>query len=123
MNAVTQAPEIADPELFLIVPVIVEPAALKDTASQASVKKMAIDLRKKTTSELNAYGYETIPSETNFFMVHIGREIQPVIEEFRQCSMNGHGVRFDGDAGMGLTHNSFALAAARAHDKDRPAGG
>jgi histidinol-phosphate aminotransferase len=58
-------------------------AALKDTASQASVKKMVIDLRKKTTAELNAYGYETIPSETNFFMVHIGREIQPVIEEFR----------------------------------------
>jgi histidinol-phosphate/aromatic aminotransferase/cobyric acid decarboxylase-like protein len=57
-------------------------AALKDTASQANVKKMVLDLRKKTTSELNAYGYETIPSETNFFMVHIGREIQPVIQEF-----------------------------------------
>src|SRR5580765_6139237 len=57
-------------------------AALADTASQASVKKMVTDLRKKTTSELNAYGYETIPSETNFFMVNIGREIQPVIQEF-----------------------------------------
>lgn len=57
-------------------------AALKDTASQANVKKMVLDLRKKTTAELNAYGYETIPSETNFFMVHIGREIQPVIQEF-----------------------------------------
>jgi histidinol-phosphate aminotransferase len=57
-------------------------AALKDTASQANVKKMVLDLRKKTTSELNAYGYETIPSETNFFMVNIGREIQPVIQEF-----------------------------------------
>ena len=57
-------------------------AALKDTASQASIKKMVLDLRKKTTSELNAYGYETIPSETNFFMVNIGREIQPVIQEF-----------------------------------------
>ncbi len=57
-------------------------AALKDTASQANVKKMVTDLRKKTTSELNAYGYETIPSETNFFMVNIGREIQPVIQEF-----------------------------------------
>ncbi len=54
-------------------------AALKDTASQASVKKMVIDSRRKMTAELNAYGYETIPSETNFFMVHIGREIQPVI--------------------------------------------
>ncbi len=57
-------------------------AALKDTASQANVKKMVLDLRRKTTAELNAYGYETIPSETNFFMVSIGREIQPVIAEF-----------------------------------------
>jgi len=57
-------------------------AALKDTAAQANVKKMVLDLRRKTTSELNAYGYETIPSETNFFMVNIGREIQPVIQEF-----------------------------------------
>jgi histidinol-phosphate aminotransferase len=57
-------------------------AALKDTASQANIKKMVTDSRKKTTAELNAYGYETIPSETNFFMVNIGREIQPVIQEF-----------------------------------------
>jgi histidinol-phosphate aminotransferase len=57
-------------------------ASLKDTASQAEVKRKVIDLRKKTTSELEAYGYETLPSETNFFMVHIGREIQPVIQEF-----------------------------------------
>jgi histidinol-phosphate aminotransferase len=58
-------------------------AALKDTASQANVKKMVLDLRKKTSAELTAYGYEVIPSETNFFMVHIGREVQPVIEEFK----------------------------------------
>jgi histidinol-phosphate aminotransferase len=57
-------------------------AALKDTAMQAEIKKRVIELRKKTTSELEAYGYETIPSEANFFMVHIGREIQPVIQEF-----------------------------------------
>jgi histidinol-phosphate aminotransferase len=57
--------------------------ALKDTAAQAEVKAKTIALRKKTTGELQAYGYETIPSETNFFMVEIGREIQPVIEEFR----------------------------------------
>jgi len=59
-------------------------AALKDTTTQANVKKMVIDLRKKTTSDLMAYGYDVIPSETNFFMVYIGREVQPVIEEFRQ---------------------------------------
>jgi histidinol-phosphate aminotransferase len=57
-------------------------ASLKDTASQAEVKRKTMELRKKTTSELEAYGYETLPSETNFFMVAIGREIQPVIQEF-----------------------------------------
>ena len=58
-------------------------AALKDTQSQADIKKRTITLRKKTQADLESYGYETIPSETNFFMVSIGREIQPVIEEFR----------------------------------------
>jgi len=59
-------------------------AALKDTESQAKIKKMTIDLREKTSSDLRAYGYDVIPSQTNFFMVHIGREIQPVIDEFRE---------------------------------------
>ncbi len=60
-------------------------AALKDTASQAEVKKRTIELRKKTAAELEAHGYRTIPSETNFFMVHLGgRQVQPVIEEFRE---------------------------------------
>jgi histidinol-phosphate aminotransferase len=57
-------------------------ASLKDAAGQAEVKKKVMDLRKKTTGELEAYGYESLPSETNFFMVAIGREIQPVIQEF-----------------------------------------
>src|SRR5262249_42922605 len=59
-------------------------AALKDTQGQADIKKRTIALRKKTQADLEAYGYETIPSETNFFMVSIGREIQPVIDEFAQ---------------------------------------
>jgi histidinol-phosphate aminotransferase len=59
-------------------------AAIKDTASQADIKRRVVDLRKKTSAELVAYGYEVIPSEANFFMVHLGgREVQPVIEEFR----------------------------------------
>jgi histidinol-phosphate aminotransferase len=57
-------------------------ASLKDAPGQAEVKKKVIDLRKKTTGELEAYGYECLPSETNFFMVAIGREVQPVIQEF-----------------------------------------
>src|SRR5438093_8896264 len=59
-------------------------ASLKDTASQIDVKRKTIELRKKTAADLEAHGYSVIPSETNFFMVSIGREIQPVIEEFRQ---------------------------------------
>ena len=59
-------------------------AALKDTQSQAQVKKLTIDLRNKTTSELQSLGYSVIPSEANFFMVHIKRPVQPVIEEFRK---------------------------------------
>jgi len=57
-------------------------ASLKDAAGQAEVKKKVMDLRKKTAADLEAYGYECLPSETNFFMVAIGREIQPVIQEF-----------------------------------------
>jgi len=59
-------------------------ASLKDTAAQADVKNTVMALRKKSTSELNGRGYETLPSETNFFMVSIGREVVPVIEEFRK---------------------------------------
>jgi histidinol-phosphate aminotransferase len=59
-------------------------ASLKDTASQAEVKAKVMALRKKTTAELQALGYDVLPSETNFFMVGIGREVVPVIEEFRK---------------------------------------
>jgi len=59
-------------------------ASLKDTQGQADVKSKVITLRNKTTRELEAYGYPTIPSQTNFFMVSLeGRTVQPVIEEFR----------------------------------------
>lgn len=58
-------------------------ASLKDAPGQAKIKKMVADLREKTSNDLRAYGYEVLPSQTNFFMVAIGREIQPVIEEFR----------------------------------------
>lgn len=59
-------------------------AALKDTAAQAHVKTVNSQLRKKTTTELASYGYNSLPSEANFFMVHIARQVQPVIEEFRK---------------------------------------
>jgi histidinol-phosphate aminotransferase len=61
--------------------------ALQDTEAQARVKRMTIDLRNKAVADLKGLGYSSIPSEGNFFMVHIRRPIQPVIEEFRK-----HGV-------------------------------
>ena len=59
-------------------------AALKDTGSQAWVKKVTIDLRAKTTKELAALGYPSIPSDANFFMVHVKRPVQPLVDEFKK---------------------------------------
>lgn len=59
-------------------------AALRDTASQERVRRTTLALRKQAVAELASLGYPSIPSETNFFMVHIKRPVQPVIEEFRK---------------------------------------
>jgi histidinol-phosphate/aromatic aminotransferase/cobyric acid decarboxylase-like protein len=59
-------------------------AALKDAAAQDEVRKKTLQLRKKTAAELESYGYNVIPSETNFFMVHLRREVWPIIQEFSQ---------------------------------------
>ncbi|HTR77805.1 MAG TPA: histidinol-phosphate transaminase [Gemmatimonadaceae bacterium] len=58
-------------------------AALADAASQAHVKQVTLELRRKTTAELAALGYPVIPSETNFFMVHLKRDVRPVIDAFK----------------------------------------
>lgn len=59
-------------------------AALKDTANEAKVKKITAELRNKVTAELTAFGYSVIPSQTNFFMVHVRRDVTAVAEEFRK---------------------------------------
>jgi histidinol-phosphate aminotransferase len=60
-------------------------ASLKDPAAQADVKTKTITLRNNTSKVLESWGYATIPSQTNFFMVSLGdRTVQPVIEEFRK---------------------------------------
>jgi histidinol-phosphate aminotransferase len=57
--------------------------ALRDTASAQRVRTATLQLRRKITGELAALGFTVIPSETNFFMVHLRRPVAPVIEEFR----------------------------------------
>lgn len=59
-------------------------AALKDTASQAKVKRLNTEVRNKTIADLQALGYEVIPSQTNFFMVNVRRHVVPVAEEFKK---------------------------------------
>jgi histidinol-phosphate aminotransferase len=59
-------------------------AALKDTESMAWVKKTTLALRAKTSAELTAYGYAVVPSDANFFIVHLRRPVQPVVAEFRK---------------------------------------
>jgi histidinol-phosphate aminotransferase len=59
-------------------------AALKDTAYEKKVRQMTIELREKTARELRALGYEVIPSECNFFMVNVGRDVTQVAEDFKK---------------------------------------
>lgn len=58
-------------------------AALQDTTAADQVRTKTLQLRRKTTAELEGLGYKVIPSETNFFMVHLRRPVMPVIDEFR----------------------------------------
>ena len=58
-------------------------AALADTAAAARVRESTLQLRKKTTAELERLGYAVLPSDANFFMVHIRQEVAPVIDAFR----------------------------------------
>jgi histidinol-phosphate aminotransferase len=87
-------------------------AALNDTIDQERVKKVTIDLRKKTVAELEKLGFEVIPSETNFFMVGIRRQVQPVIEEFRK-----HGVLVGRPFPPMLEHLRVSVGTAEEMDR------
>ena len=59
-------------------------AALKDTAYEAKMKQLNKQLRDKTTNELKAMGYQVIPSQSNFFMVNVKKDVTQVGEEFQK---------------------------------------
>jgi histidinol-phosphate aminotransferase len=59
-------------------------ACLKDKAAMADVKAKTIAVREKTAKDLRALGYDVIPSQANFFMVGLRRDVQPVIQAFRE---------------------------------------
>jgi len=58
-------------------------AALEDSAAMDNVPSSTLQLRKKTTAELEKLGFSVLPSETNFLMVHLKKLVGPVIEAFR----------------------------------------
>lgn len=58
--------------------------ALRDKAAMQAAKSKTIASRNKTMADLKALGYEVIPSQANFFMVGLRRDVQPVIQAFRE---------------------------------------
>jgi histidinol-phosphate aminotransferase len=59
-------------------------ASLKDTAGQAKTKALNKQIRDDTVAKLKALGYEVLPSEANFFMVGLKREVSSVAPEFQK---------------------------------------
>jgi histidinol-phosphate aminotransferase len=57
-------------------------ASIADTAGQAKVKALNTQVRNKTMGELKELGYEVIPSDANFFMVGVRRDVEALAEEF-----------------------------------------
>jgi histidinol-phosphate aminotransferase len=58
--------------------------ALKDKDYEAKTQRLNSELRAKTMGELKALGYEVIPSQTNFFMVNVKRDVVELGEEFKK---------------------------------------
>jgi histidinol-phosphate aminotransferase len=59
-------------------------AGLQDTAGQQRVKDRTLQIKKRTVASIKSLGYEVLPSEANYFMIGIRRDVPPVIEEFRK---------------------------------------
>jgi len=59
-------------------------ASLDDAAHVAASRKKNHDVRAWTVAELEKLGYRTLPSEANFMMVDLRREVRPVIAAFRE---------------------------------------
>src|SRR3954452_2674899 len=59
-------------------------ASIKDAAGQAKTKALNKQVREDTIAKLKALGYEVLPSETNFFMVGLKREVSEVAPEFQK---------------------------------------
>jgi histidinol-phosphate aminotransferase len=59
-------------------------ASLKDKEGQAKTKALNKQIRDDTVAKLRALGHEVLPSEANFFMVGLKREVSEVAPEFQK---------------------------------------
>jgi len=59
-------------------------ASLKYTAGQAKTRALNKQIRDDTVAKLKTLGYEVLPSEANFFMVGLKREVSDVAPEFQK---------------------------------------
>ena len=59
-------------------------ASLLDSEHAAASKKKNRDTRAWITGELESLGYHSLPSEANFFMVDVRKEVRPVIDAMRE---------------------------------------
>jgi histidinol-phosphate aminotransferase len=59
-------------------------AAMEDVEAQRMVLAENRRLRERTISEVEGLGYECIPSQTNFFMVHLRTRVAPIRQAFRE---------------------------------------
>ncbi len=58
-------------------------ASLKDPKHAALSRKLNNDVKKSACAELDGLGYSYIPSEANFMMINLRREVRPVIGALR----------------------------------------
>ncbi|HQR46934.1 MAG TPA: aminotransferase class I/II-fold pyridoxal phosphate-dependent enzyme [Thermoanaerobaculia bacterium] len=59
-------------------------ASLDDAEGVARTRKKLNDTRCWLSAEMARQGRRTIPSEANFMMIEVGRDVAPVIDEFRK---------------------------------------
>jgi histidinol-phosphate aminotransferase len=57
-------------------------ASIKDTSNEARIKQLNKQIRDRVTNELKAMGYDVIPSQANFFMVDVKKDVTVAGQEF-----------------------------------------
>ncbi len=59
-------------------------AAMEDTAAADTMLAHNRKFREQTRAELASLGFESLPAQTNFFMVSLGRRVAPIRQAFRE---------------------------------------